>query len=217
MPGLSSTMRPPLVMDTTPDAEGQGLVRAFREGDTDAFRTLFARLLPELRTRLTHKLPARFARRLSIADILQEASVVAFQRHRDFTGVTVDDLRKWLFGITELRVRKAVEQHGGTKKRRVDCEVSREGRIATADMTGHQPSPSQVAIGHELRDRAREALASLSTDYREVLRLVQDEGYDLTQVATRLGRSHEAVQKLHERALSRFTEAFKAATRSHHG
>ena len=65
-------------------------------------------------------------------------------------------------------------------------------------------------MGGELRAQVREALAALPHDYREVLRLAREQRRGLKEVATLMGRSHEATKKLYGRAVRRFREALRA-------
>jgi len=87
--------------------------------------------------------------------------------------------------------------------------VSRGARPATAAFAGEGPSPSQAAIAAELQEIARKAMAVLTDEQREVLRLAREERLPLREVAARLGRSYEATKKLHGRALLRLTEEFE--------
>ena len=50
-------------------------------------------------------------------------------------------------------------------------------------------------------DRLQSALATLSDDHREVIRLTRLEGFTLKEAGERMGRSPEAVRKLFWRAL----------------
>jgi RNA polymerase sigma factor (sigma-70 family) len=62
---------------------------------------------------------------------------------------------------------------------------------------------------HELRNIALEALDRLPPDYRRVLRYSLQEHLTVKQMAERLGRSENAVKKLHGRAIVRFREALQ--------
>ena len=55
---------------------------------------------------------------------------------------------------------------------------------------------------------ARQAMERLSHDYNEVLYLTLFEHLSHEEIAERMGRSRDAVRKLHGRALIAFTEMF---------
>ena len=46
----------------------------------------------------------------------------------------------------------------------------------------------------------------LPPDYREIIRLVQEEGLTMAEAAARMGRSRNAVKHLYGRALSQFAK-----------
>jgi RNA polymerase sigma-70 factor (ECF subfamily) len=182
------------------------LAQRFREGDEEAFRLLCDRYTPVLEGRVRRLLPTRLTRKLSVADILQEARLVAFRRRADFVYRGPASWRNWLFGIVELKVREALRRYVVADKRAAQREVSRGHRADTAHFEARQPSPSQAAVAAELEARVRKALAELSPDDREVLRLAREEQLSLAEVAAHMGRSREAVKKLYGRALCRFRE-----------
>ena len=82
----------------------------------------------------------------------------------------------------------------------------RDKRGETADFVGRLPTPSQAAIAGELKERARHALDELPPDYREIIRLVQEEELTMAEAAARMERSRDAVKQLYGRALSHYAK-----------
>ncbi|MHC4932514.1 MAG: sigma-70 family RNA polymerase sigma factor [Planctomycetota bacterium] len=188
----------------------QDLVLRVRNGDEEAFRVLFDRHLGALRERLGRWLPTRLQRKVSESDVLQEARLVAYQRLSDFIEKGSDgSFRNWLLRIVELKVREAVRKHAQAAKRAVGREVTRGQRPDSAQFPAPHPSPSEVAVASELREQIGRALGALPPDYREILRLVREEGLTLREAAQRMNRSREAAKKLYGRALFRLTEVFE--------
>lgn len=185
------------------------LLKRYREGDGEAFRTLFERHVDLLQQRIGRSLPNHLRRRLAVSDVLQETRIVAFERRADFEVRGEDGFRKWLLGIVEMKIREAIRRHDRTVKRSAHREVTRGQRLDTGQFCGADPSPSEVAATSELVERARRALERLPDDYREVLRLTREEGLTLREAAVRMGRSPEAVRKLCGRAICRFKEVFE--------
>jgi RNA polymerase sigma factor (sigma-70 family) len=72
------------------------------------------------------------------------------------------------------------------------------------------PGPPENATrqSNEVFEDGR-ALGALPPDYREILRLVREEGLTLREAAQRMNRSREAAKKLYGRALFRLTEVFE--------
>ena len=58
----------------------------------------------------------------------------------------------------------------------------------------------------ETHGRIHAAMDRLSADYREIVQLVGVDRLSLAEAADRMGRSYDAVYKLHGRALYRLTE-----------
>ena len=78
------------------------LIRRFRDGDEEAFRILLERHAPAVQAQVGGWIPARVQRRVSIADVLQEARLIAFQR-RAATGSSVSSegrSRRWFADTT---------------------------------------------------------------------------------------------------------------------
>ena len=184
------------------------LLRRMAAGDEEAFRALFARYEPMLRRFAEERLSPRLRRRVSAADVLQEAHLAAHEGRTGFEDRGVGSFRNWLLRIVERKARDAARRHGG-QRRDAGREVTRGGRRATDAFSVRQASPSQVAVGSEMAHLARRALEALSDADREVVRLVREEQLTLAEVARRTGRTREAAKKAYGRAMARFTREFE--------
>jgi RNA polymerase sigma-70 factor (ECF subfamily) len=193
---------------SAPDSE---LVRGARAGSEADLRALIERHEPVVRAHLDRRTPASLRRKVATDDLLQEVWLVVTARLSRFEDRGEGAFRAWALGIADLKLREAARMYLGTRKRADVREVSRGERPDTAAFTDARPSPSQEAQGHELEEAAARALAALPGDYREILRLVQVEGFTLRSAAERMGRSHEAAKKLYGRALAQFAKDLGAA------
>jgi RNA polymerase sigma-70 factor (subfamily 1) len=185
-----------------------GLIGRFQEGDPDAFRELFEPCEGALRRQLERMLPNKLQRRFSISDAIQEARIVALDKHAEFEPRGEGSFRRWVMGIAVMRARQALRTHNADK-RGMNREVTRSQRADTAQYAGRGPSPSEAAIASELTRHARDAMAELSEDYREVLRLTRTEQLSLKEAGETMGRSYEAIKKLYGRALASFAKELK--------
>lgn len=183
----------------------EALLQRGRNGDQDAFRVLFERHAEALRAWFQRELPAYVRRKLSVADLLQETHFVVVQRCEDFENRGEGSFRRWLFGIARMKLREFLRRHVGTAKRATGREVTRGRRIDTEQALARAPSPSEHAIAAETASRAQAAFAELPADYRDVLRLVREDGLTLAEAGERMGRSREAAKKLYARAILKFT------------
>ena len=134
--------------------------------------------------------------------------MVVAQRCADFEDRGEGSFRRWLLGIAEMKARRAVQHHNAAMRAAVR-EVTHGQRPSTAQFPGRLPSPSETAIGIELKELARRAMESLPPDYREVLRLTREEKLTLREAAERMARSREATKKLYARALAKVTAEFE--------
>jgi len=192
---------------TSHERTDEALFESARNGNDDAFRVLVERHAGGLRTYIDRRLPRALRRKISVADVAQEAHVVALRRALDFEDRGDGSFRKWLNKIAELKVKEAIRKHAGTAKRAAGREISRGKRPDTGQFVGDATTPSQAAIGAEAAEQVRQALETLPEDYREVLRLTREECLTLREAAARMGRSREAAKKLYGRALLRFKKA----------
>jgi RNA polymerase sigma-70 factor (ECF subfamily) len=191
-----------------PLVEGD-LVERARNGDSEAFDLLCKPCAPHLQALVPRLIPEYLQRRVSVADILQDAYLTAFRRLGDFEHRGDGAFRAWLTQIVRNKVREVTRRYAGTAKRGAVAEVTRGARPETAAFVGGGPSPSQVAVAGELRDRVRAAVATLPPDYQEVLRLRQGEHLSLDETAQRMQRTKDSVKKLYARALDRLAEVLK--------
>ena len=185
------------------------LVEAARHGDEDALAQLCRRYEQHNLRRIQRRLSPALRRKVSCADVFQEARIVAHRRIAEFEDRGEGAFGHWLARIVELKTREAVRKYAGTAKRAAVREVTRAQRGATAEVRGRIDSPSQAAAAAELREAAREAIDDLPEQYREVIHLMQREHLSLADAAERMGRSKEAVRGLYARALARLAQALE--------
>jgi RNA polymerase sigma-70 factor (ECF subfamily) len=189
------------------DAAEAVLVERARRGDSEALGILLDRCAGLLRARVRAFVSPALRRKLSVADVLQEANLVAVRRLAHFEHRGAGSFARWMARIVENKARAMVRDHLGTAKRAALREVSRGARVDTGQFRARAASPSQMAIAAELEEAVREALADLPEDYRKVLRLLQQEHLTFAQASVRMQRSLPAVRKLYGRALARLAEA----------
>lgn len=178
------------------------LLRA-RDGDDQAFQQLYERHVERLKARVRARLHGPLGRKVDASDILQDAYLVALRRLASFEDRGDGSFGAWLGQIVENRLRETVRHYAGTGKRSIDREITRDARPKSGEHAGRATTPSERVMGEEMRARIDAALERMPPDYREVLRMVQQQQYPLDEVARRMNRSVGAVQKLYERALAR--------------
>ena len=161
-------------MASHPDQHLSELMRRAQEGERGAYRALLQE---------TAHLVRVFARKRvseqDLEDVVQE-TLLSIHRHRH----TFDPTRPfapWMYGIARHRVLDAV--------RRRDRRASHEllGELDADDCSTPETSDGLAAL-------IQSALAQLSEPQREVIQLLKLEGYTVSEISGRTGRSESLVK-----------------------
>jgi RNA polymerase sigma-70 factor (ECF subfamily) len=184
------------------------LIRLAQAGDAAAL----GRLLELYRSYLTLLARVQISRRLQSkvdpADLVQDTFLKAHRHFEQFRGGTEAELAAWLRQILALNVANLVRHYFGTRGRDVRLEreladeLARSSQAWGLGLAARQSSPSQRAARREEAVLLADALGRLSPDYGEVLFLRHLEGLPFAEVARRMGRSVDSVEKLWVRALA---------------
>jgi RNA polymerase sigma-70 factor (ECF subfamily) len=124
---------------------------------------------------------------------------------------------QWLRQILASRLEKLVRRYGGTQRRDVRLERQLEGelddssRILDRGLIAQHSTPSQQAARREQAVLLADALGNLPEDNREVIVLRHLEGLKFPEVAARMGRTVDSVEKLWTRALGRLRQTLGGA------
>jgi RNA polymerase sigma-70 factor (ECF subfamily) len=177
------------------------------------------RLLERYRAYLTLLARVQIGRRLQgkadPADMVQEAFLEAARHFPQFRGQTEPELAAWLRQILATCLAHLVRRYYGTQARDVrlertlEDELDQSSRAIDRGLVADQSSPSQSASRREQAVLLADALDCLPSDYREVIILRHLEGLTFPEVATRMKRSLDSVEKLWVRALPRLRQALR--------
>jgi RNA polymerase sigma-70 factor (ECF subfamily) len=184
------------------------LIERAKRGDGRALADLLAQVRPYLKVLARLQVDRHLQAKLDPSDLVQETMTAAHHDFASFCGCTEADLTAWLRGILAHVSANAV-RHWTRQKRDVRLERRLHQEIDdTSAALGQslvaaesQSSPSQSAIRRETAVRVARALEELKPAYREVLILRELEGVRLVEIARRLGKSEDSIQKLWARAV----------------
>ena len=98
-----------------------------------------------------------------------------------------------------------------TLERQLEGELDRSSRCFQEGLFAKQSSPSQRAARREQAVLLADALERLPADYREINLLRNVQGLAFAEVAERMGRSVDSVEKLWIRALDRLRRSLRDA------
>ncbi|HEX8024804.1 MAG TPA: sigma-70 family RNA polymerase sigma factor [Candidatus Limnocylindrales bacterium] len=175
-----------------------GDLRAVIEDDA-AFRAWFERCMPRVYAYLLSRSGSK-----EIAEALtQEVFLEAVRRPGSFDGR--GDSLPWLMGSARNHLADHVKQHYRDRDRHE--QLVREVRLGDSASAAWQASDRRTAI--------KAALESLPLPQRAVMTLRFLDDLTVKEIATRLGRSEDAVESLLRRARETFERRYREAADAH--
>lgn len=193
----------------------QSLLREARAGDAaDLGRLLdvYRRYL-ELLARV--QIGRRLQGKVDASDLVQETFLEAHRNFNRFQGHDEPQFAYWLRQILAAKIANLVRHFFGTQGRDVRLEqelavdVDHSSRMLGNDLAASLTSPSEQAVKREQAVLLADALEQLPPNYREVIILRHLEGLTFPQVAERMGKTQDSVDKLWLRALIRLRQVFR--------
>ena len=156
----------------------------------------------------------RLQGKVDASDIVQETFLEAHRNFGLFRGTSEAQFVQWLRKILAANLANLLRRYLGTQGRDVRLErelaeaLDRSSVMLDGALVAAQSSPSQQASRREQAVLVADALAALPEDYRTVLVLRHLDGLTFPEVAERMGRSVDSVEKLWLRGLTRLRRAF---------
>ena len=157
----------------------------------------------------------RLRKKVDASDVVQETFLEAHRNFGNFRGAGEAEFVAWLRGILAARIANLVRHYVGTQARDVRREqglavdLDQSSRALDRGLFSVQATPSQQAARREQGVLLAEALARLPDEYREVVVLRHLEELTFPEVALRMERTVDSVQKLWVRALARLRHLVK--------
>jgi RNA polymerase sigma-70 factor, ECF subfamily len=187
----------------------EDLLREAQEGDSAALGQLLDRYSPYLALLARVQIGRRLQSKADPADLVQETFLAAHFSFRKFRGTTEAELLSWLRHILAARLANFLRNYLGTKGRDVRLErelatdLNQSSQALDRGLVALQSSPSHRATRREQGVLLAAALARLPEDYREVIVLRDLEERPFAEVARKMDRTVDAVEKLWLRALAK--------------
>jgi RNA polymerase sigma-70 factor (ECF subfamily) len=141
-------------------------------------------------------------------DLVQETFLEAHRQIGHFRGVSEAEFLSWLRTILAGRLALVLRRYLGTRGRDVKLErelaaqLDESSQALDGGFVASHSTPSQHAQRHEQAVLLADALARLPEEYREAIILRHLEALTFADVAARMGRSEDSVQKLWVRGLA---------------
>ncbi len=190
----------------------EGWLVAARNGSIEALGALLDECREYLLFVANREIDSELRAKVAPSDVVQESFVHAHAAFDRFVGQTDEELRAWLRRILVNNLATARRRYRATASRSLAREVALQDIQAmgprAAELATDTKSPSKYASLQEERGAVEHVLAGLPAEYQELLRLRYWEQLPLAEIARRMNRTPNAVQKLWFRAIARFKREF---------
>jgi RNA polymerase sigma-70 factor (ECF subfamily) len=201
-------------MTTAPEQ----LLQEAREGDAAALGQLLEMYRHYLTLMARVQIGQRIQGKVDPADLVQDTFLEAHRNFPKFRGTSEAEFVSWLRQILAGNLADVLRRYLGTKGRDVRLEREIQQSIDCSSvlldrcLLAVQSTPSQQAVRREQAVLLADALGELSENYREVIVLRHLEGLTFPEVAQRLNRSVDSVEKLWMRGLLQLRQLLESMT-----
>jgi RNA polymerase sigma-70 factor (ECF subfamily) len=187
--------------------EPEQLLLEAKAGDTGSLGPLLELYRRYLTLLARVQIGQRLQGKVDPADVVQETFLEAHRNFPRFQGTCEAQLVSWLRQILAGKLTDLLRRYLGTQGRDVRLEREIEDALDRSSillgnvLVAQQSSPSEQVARREQAVLLADALDRLPPDYREVLVLRHFEEQTFPQVAERMGRTVDSVEKLWMRGL----------------
>ena len=196
----------------------ENLLREAKAGDAATLGRLLEAYRRYLSLLARVQIGQRLQGKVDASDLVQETFLDAHKNFAGFRGGSEAEFIAWLRQILAANLADLLRRFLGTQGRDVRLEreiqdaLDQSSVLLDRALMSPQSSPSQQAERREQGVLLADALDQLPEDYREVLVLRHLEGLAFPEVARRMGRSLDSVEKLWMRGLARLRRIMGGAT-----
>src|SRR5262249_33773332 len=159
----------------------------------------------------------RLQSKVAAAEVVQETFLEAHRDFGQFQGTTEGQFLAWLRQVVATNLANLLRRYLGTQGRdvRLERQLALDLDQSSSNLNlvpaAPQNTPSQQAARREQAVLLANALGRLPPDYREVMVLRNLQGLSFPEVAGRMGRTVDSVEKLWARGLAQLRRALGGA------
>jgi RNA polymerase sigma-70 factor (ECF subfamily) len=203
-----------MAQDTNP----QALLLQAKAGDEAALGRLLESYSNYLTLLARVQIGRRIQGKIDAGDVVQETFLEIHRQFPRFRGTTEAEFTAWLRRILAGQLALTLRRYLGTKGRDVNLErelgaqLDQSSQAMDGGFVAPTSTPSQHVSKREQAVLLANALDKLPPDYREVIILRHIETLPFADVAARMSRSEDSVQKLWVRALASLRRSMDGAT-----
>lgn len=196
--------------------ETERLIEQARAGDSSTLGRLLEERRDYLRLLAQVAIGRRLQGKVDASDVVQEAFMDAHRQFANFRGTAEPQFAQWLREILAGTLANQARRYIGVQGRDARLERSLEDDLNQSSAAcaripvpvDPHSTPSQQAARAEQSLLVAQAIGRLAEDYRTVIVLRHLEGLTFPQIAERMGRSVDSVEKLWLRGLAKLRRSF---------
>jgi len=197
-----------------PSSEVDDLLQQARAGDESARGRLLELYRRDLGVMAQSLMDPSLRSRVASSDLVQETLLEAHRDFERFAGKNKRGLAAWLHKILVRNLADQANFHHAVRRdvrrdRSLDDQPKSSAPALVDALTASISTPSDQAVRQEEADALAEALERLPADYRTVFILRNLEGVAFEEIASRMGRSPNAVRMIWERALVKLSQTLE--------
>jgi len=189
-------------------AEPEQMLREAQAGDSGTLGRLLELYRRYLSLLARVQIGKRLQGKVDASDLVQETFLEAHRNFARFRGTSEGELVSWLRQILAANLADTLRRYLGTQgrdirlERDIEADFDHSTVLLDRGLVARGSSPSHQAARREQAVLLADALAELPDDYREVLVLRHLESLTFPEVAQRMQRSLDSVEKLWMRGLA---------------
>ena len=193
------------------DSELRRALELARSGDNQAIGEILDRHRSYLLLLARIQIGRRLQSKADPVDVVQDAFLDAHRQMDRFRGETLVEFSAWLRKILAGHLAHLIRHYLGNECRDVRLELSIEQELDSSSngysgLASNCSTPSDILRKHEEFTKLAQLVEKLQADYRDVVILRQIEGLSFSEIASRMDRSVDSIQKLWVRGLQKLRE-----------
>lgn len=197
--------------------DGQRMLADAKTGNGTTLGELLEQYRNYLRLLARIEIGRKLQGKVDASDLVQEVFLDAHRYFPSFRGTAEPQFVQWLREILAGTLANQIRRYFGTQARdlRLERSIAADLDRSSVALAGipidPHSSPSEQVMRGEQSLQVAQALSLLAPDYQSVIVLRHLEGLTFPQIAERMGRSVDSVEKLWLRGLTQLRKTFAGA------
>lgn len=185
-----------------------------KKGDPAALGQVLESFHPQIKLLAKMEIGRNLQGKVGASDVVQDVFLQASRQFANFQGVDLPQFNRWLRTILAGTLANTMRHYFGTQARNLHLERDVNQRLDESAcqlgsmLVAGQSSPSQHVMADEQSRLVATAMNRLAPDYQTVIELRHLDGLTFPQIAEKMGRSVDSVEKLWLRGITKLRQEF---------